>query len=478
MSELPYKIVIGLEVHVQLATQSKLFCRCPAEYGAEPNANVCPVCLGLPGALPVLNRRAVELAALAARALGAEVHRRSVFARKNYFYPDLPKGYQISQYDQPFATGGAVQLEPGEGGPSVGLERIHLEEDAGKSFHTGAGSTLIDMNRCGVPLIEIVSKPEIHSPEQAHRYLSELRRVLMYIGICDGNMERGSLRCDANLSVRPKGSTALGTKTEIKNLNSFRGVERGLRAVIDHQLEVLGTGGRIVRQTMLWDAKAQRLAGMRTKEEAHDYRYFPEPDLPALEMDAASLDLLEREIPELPMARRSRFTGEYQLPPYDVEILASTRPLADYFEACARASGSPKAASNWILNELLREVSDEQVSTGSFPVRAEDLAELLNLMADGTISGRIAKEVFAEMVTTGSGPRQVVESKGLVQVTDESALSEVARQVIEEHDDVVDKIRGGKDRAIEFLVGQVMKKTRGRAHPGLVNRILRRRLGL
>ena len=389
--------VIGLEVHAQLRTKSKLFCPCPVVFGREPNTQVCPVCLGLPGALPVVNRRAVEMAGLTALALGAEIRSCSIFARKNYFYPDLPKGYQISQYDRPFASGGCVPLDPEDESRAIPLSRIHLEEDAGKSIHTEEGRSLIDMNRCGVPLVEIVSEPKIRSPEEAHRYLTELRKILMYAGVSDGSMQEGSLRCDANLSVRPRGSTGMGVRTEIKNLNSFRAVERGLRAALERQAAALHAGDTRVPETVLWDAGSQRLVAMRAKEPARDYRYFPEPDLFPLEINETWVEDRMHGIPELPMPRVRRFMREFRLPRSDAEILTQSRPLAEYFETCARRCGDPKTAGHWIMTELLHEVDEMDVSTGNFPVKAEDLANLLNLISDGTLSHRMAKDLFSRV---------------------------------------------------------------------------------
>jgi aspartyl-tRNA(Asn)/glutamyl-tRNA(Gln) amidotransferase subunit B len=468
-----YEPIIGLEVHAQLKTESKMFCPCRVEFGAEPNTNVCPVCLGLPGALPVVNRKAVEMAVLVSKALHAEIGTRSVFARKNYFYPDLPKGYQISQYDRPLATGGRVLLESGDGAVTIRLSRIHLEEDAGKSFHTGEGRTLVDMNRCGVPLLEIVSEPDMRSPEEAYRYLSELRRVLMYLDVCDGHLEEGSIRCDANLSMRRRHSWEMSTRTEIKNLNSLRGVEKGLEAAIDRQIESLESRRDVAQETMLWDAGTQRLVLMRAKEEAHDYRYFPEPDLLPLKLETSWLRTIASEIPELPMEKLTRFMDEYRLPRYDAEILTQTRPLADYYEGCVRRCRDPKAASNWIMTEVLREVGEKDVSTGRFPVRAELLGDLLNLIAAGTINRTTAKEVFGEMISGGGSAQQIVESKGLAQLTDEATLAEVAREGIGEYPAEVEKVRAGREGVFSFLVGEVMKRTQGRANPRLANEVLR-----
>ena len=475
-----YEAVIGLEVHAQLLTESKIFCRCSTEFGAEPNTHVCPVCLGMPGVLPVLNRKAVDYAIRMGLAVNGRINRHAVFARKNYFYPDLPKGYQISQYEEPLIEGGYVDLEDGETTRRVRLVRIHLEEDAGKSVHAeeyvGENETLIDLNRCGVPLIEIVSQPDLRSPHEAYLYLTKLRQLVRYLGICDGNMEQGSLRCDANVSVRPKGSSELGVKTELKNMNSIRGVERALEFEVKRQIEILSSGGRVTQQTLLWDEKRGVAEPMRTKEMAHDYRYFPEPDLVPLHVDEEWIEEIRSQMPELPDARRRRFVEEYGLPEYDALVLTESRELADYYEAVVATGADPKKASNWIMGEVLRILNSQKIEISAFKVKPEQLAELIELVNSGAISGNAGKAVLAEMANTGKRARQVVEEKGLVQISDESALKEAVEQVLAEHPKEVERYRQGEKKLLGFFVGQVMRLTRGKANPRLVNELLRKEL--
>ena len=475
-----YEAVIGLEVHAQLLTESKIFCRCSTEFGAEPNTHVCPVCLGMPGVLPVLNRKAVDYAIRMGLAVNGRINRHAVFARKNYFYPDLPKGYQISQYEEPLIEGGYVDLEDGETTRRVRLVRIHLEEDAGKSVHAeeyvGENETLIDLNRCGVPLIEIVSQPDLRSPHEAYLYLTKLRQLVRYLGICDGNMEQGSLRCDANVSVRPKGSSELGVKTELKNMNSIRGVERALEFEVKRQIEILSSGGQVTQQTLLWDEKRGVAEPMRTKEMAHDYRYFPEPDLVPLHVDEGWIEEIRSQMPELPDARRRRFVEEYGLPEYDALVLTESRELADYYEAVVAAGADPKKASNWIMGEVLRMLNSQKIEISAFKVKPEQLAELIELVNSGAISGNAGKAVLAEMANTGKRARQVVEEKGLVQISDESALKEAVEQVLAEHPKEVERYRQGEKKLLGFFVGQVMRLTRGKANPRLVNELLRKEL--
>jgi aspartyl-tRNA(Asn)/glutamyl-tRNA(Gln) amidotransferase subunit B len=476
-----YEAVIGLEVHCQLLTESKIFCGCSTRFGAPPNTNVCPICLGMPGVLPVLNRRAVEFALRAALALECAVQPRSIFARKNYFYPDLPKGYQISMYDRPLAVKGRLEIDTPCGRRAIGITRIHMEEDAGKLLHEGLPdserSSYVDFNRSGVPLIEIVSEPDLRTPEEAHAYYSGLRALLVAIGVTDGNMEEGSLRCDANVSLRPRGREAFGTKAELKNLNSFRFVQRALEHEIRRQTDLLDRGERVVQETRLYDPKQDRTSPMRSKEEAHDYRYFPEPDLLPLDVSGTWIEQVRKSLPELPAARRARFVTEYGLPEKDAQVLVSEAALADYFEAAARATGGDaKAAANWVTTEVLRKVNERKTGVSSIPLDPGRLGSLIRLVKDGSISGKIAKEVFEEIYDSGRDPDEVVRERGLSQVSDEETIREAIDQVIAQNQDQVAKYRGGKTGLLGFFVGQVMKTTGGKANPALVNRLLKDRL--
>jgi aspartyl-tRNA(Asn)/glutamyl-tRNA(Gln) amidotransferase subunit B len=458
--------VIGLEVHARLLTRTKIFCGCPTAFGAPPNTSVCPVCLGYPGALPVLNRRAVELAIRMALATGSEVHRLSVFARKNYFYPDLPKGYQISQFDQPLATGGSVR--------GVRLRRIHMEEDAGKLLHE-PDTSLVDLNRAGTPLIEIVTEPDIADAEQAGLYLTRLRQILMYTGVCDGNMEEGSLRCDANVSMHREGEP-LGTRTEIKNLNSFRFLGRAIEFEIARQTALLESGGRVVQETRLFDPVAGETRVMRSKEEAHDYRYFPEPDLAPLAIDEAWIERVRAELPALPDARIARYGSEWQIPAADAEVLVASREVADYFEETARASGNPRAAANWVRNDVLRALNDRRIGIAELRVAPQMLARLVQLIDRGAVGGKAAKDVFEEMAASGETPEAIVERKGLAQVSDPVAIREAALEVLRKNASSVEQYRAGSAKVFGFLVGQLMKEMRGKANADLANAILRQLL--
>jgi aspartyl-tRNA(Asn)/glutamyl-tRNA(Gln) amidotransferase subunit B len=475
-----YEAVIGLEIHAQLMTATKIFCGCSTSFGAPPNTHVCPVCLGLPGALPVLNRAAVDYAVRMALALGCDVHEQSVFARKNYFYPDLPKGYQISQYERPLATGGGLDIRVNGTSKFVRLTRIHMEEDAGKSLHEGFPDsdrrTYLDFNRAGVPLIEIVTEPDMRSAEEAAHFFEKLRQLAVWLGVNDGNMEEGSLRCDANVSVRRAGDTTLGTKAEVKNVNSFRYLQKALEYEIERQIDIIEHGGRVVQETRLFDSAQGRTFSMRSKEEAHDYRYFPEPDLPPVVVDEARRNEIRASLPELPEARQQRFVSEYSLPEYDANLLTQSRLLADYFEATARAAGNPKAASNWIMGEILRTMKERGIGIEQIPVTPEALAGLIKLVDRGTISSTVAKDVFGKMYDTGRSAEDIVQSEGLAQVGDEDALLGLVREAIAANPDAVAQFRKGRNNAFGFLVGAVMKASRGKANPKVVNELLRREL--
>lgn len=480
-----YEVVIGLEVHAQLKTASKIFCGCSTTYGAEPNTHTCPICLGLPGILPVLNKKAVEHALMMALASHCQVATESHFARKNYFYPDLPKGYQISQHELPLAEHGQIEIETNlperersqtsHGIKRIGLTRIHLEEDAGKSIHNDAeGLSYIDFNRCGVPLIEIVSEPDISSTGEAVTYLKRLRSILSYLGISSGNMEEGSFRCDVNLSLRRKGMKGFGTRTELKNMNSFRHVQKALEYEIKRQLDILESGQEVIQETRLWNENEGKTYPMRSKEESHDYRYFPEPDLLPLVIDQEWLDAIANRLPELPDEKMKRFMDQYGLPKYDSEVLTSSIELADYFEICARETGDAKMVSNWIMSELLRAIKGDDREIEDCPVSPSALTGLLKMIKDGTISGKIGKDVFKEMYREGKSARAIVKDKGLIQISDEAEIAAIIEQVLRGNPEQVAKYKKGKKKLLGFFVGQVMKKTKGKANPRLVNEILKR----
>jgi aspartyl-tRNA(Asn)/glutamyl-tRNA(Gln) amidotransferase subunit B len=477
-----YEVVIGLEVHAQLLTRSKMFCGCPTGFGAPPNTQTCPICQGMPGSLPVVNRRAIEFAVRAALAFNCRINPACRFARKHYYYPDMPKNYQISQYEEPLAEDGWLAIEvPGEGTRSIGIQRLHLEEDVGKLVHEGtletARASLVDFNRSGVPLMETVSRPDLRSPEEAAAYLREFRAVLVALGVCDGNMEEGSLRCDANISLRSRGATLLGTKVEVKNMNSFRNVQRALEFEARRQAAALAAGERIVQETRLWDADHGSTRSMRTKEFAHDYRYFPEPDLVPLHIDAAWVDELRAALPELPQARRQRFVSQYGLPAYDAAVLTQSRALADYYEQAVAAFPHPKTVSNWVMSELLREIpAEDERAIAAAPVPPGRLAGLLRLVEDGTISGKIAKDVFDKMVQGGEDAEAIVRREGLSQISDTAELQRIVTEVVAANAKAVEDYRKGKTSAAKALVGQVMKATGGKANPALVNQLLQEKL--
>ena len=472
-----YEIVIGLEVHAQLLTRTKMFCGCPTAFGAPPNTQTCPVCQGMPGSLPVINRRAVEFGIKTALAIGCTVNADNRFARKHYYYPDMPKNYQISQYEEPLAVHGHLDVEVGGAARRIGIERLHLEEDVGKLIHEGtletAQSSQVDFNRAGVPLMEIVSKPDMRATEEAGAYLRALRAIVVYLGVCDGNMEEGSLRCDANISLRKHGAAELGTKVEIKNMNSFRNVQHALEHEIKRQARALDAGLRIVQETRLWDPDKGHTVSMRSKEFAHDYRYFPEPDLPPLDVEARWVEAVRATLPELPAAKRQRFAKVYLLNAHDADVVTQSQGVANYFEEAAKESSNPKAIGNWVVNEVLRIVPlDDEKAIKLFPIKATDLTGLVTLIDDGTISGKIAKDVFEKMYRSGEDARSIVSREGLTQVADAGALGTVVDKVLAEHPKVALDYKAGKKAALGFLVGQVMKVTAGKASPGVVNSLL------
>jgi aspartyl-tRNA(Asn)/glutamyl-tRNA(Gln) amidotransferase subunit B len=475
-----YEPVIGLEVHVQLATRTKIFCGCPTSFGAPPNTNVCPVCLGLPGALPVLSRRAVELAIEAALALNCRVNSSSIFARKNYFYPDLPKGYQISQYDQPLAERGYADIEVGGVHKRIGITRVHMEDDAGKSIHEGFKDsdryTYVDLNRSGTPLIEIVSEPDLRSADEAHAYLTAVKQVLQYVDISSCDMEKGHLRCDANVSVRLKGAEEFGTKAEVKNLNSFRFLKLAVDQEIERQVGILETGGRVMQETRLFNPDTGETVGMRSKEHAHDYRYFPEPDLIPLRVSEDWLNAIRAKMPELPDKIRQRFITQYKIRPYDAQVLTADRNTSVYFEGAAAISGDPQASANWIMGDLAGALKEAGKDITESPITSGTLGELVGMIAQGKISGKLAKEVFPKMFATGEPAETIMQREGLTQISDEGALGKIIDEVIAANPKQLEQYRSGKTTVINFFLGQVMKASRGQADPAAVTKILQHKL--
>jgi len=473
-----YEVVIGMEVHAQLLTQSKMFCACGTTFGLPANTQTCPVCLGMPGTLPVINQKALEMAIRTGLALNCRIRSGNRFARKNYFYPDLPKGYQISQYEAPICEDGWVEIDGVGARKRIRIRRAHLEEDAGKNIHDGgtAGSK-VDLNRAGTPLLEIVTEPDLRSADEVVVYLKMLRETLMYLEVCDGNMEQGSLRCEPNLSLRPVGSAALGTKVELKNINSFKFVKDALEYEIKRQTKVVSQGGRIQQETRLWDVEKGETAVMRSKEDAHDYRYFPDPDLVPLSISDQWIEELRKTLPEQPAARQKRFVAELGLPEYDAGVLTSSKALADYFEACVELYQQPKTMSNWVMGELLRELNNAGTDAATSPLSPERLVSLLKLVDSGTISLKVAREIFPELYASGKSPEQIIQEKGLTQVSDEAALGKIVDEVIAKNPQQVSQYRGGKETLLGFFVGQVMKVSGGKANPGKVNELLKRKLG-
>lgn len=479
---MPYEAVIGLEVHAQMLTDSKMFCGCSTTFGAGPNTQTCQICIGMPGVLPVMNGKALEFTIRTGLATHCTVSSYSRFARKNYFYPDLPKGYQISQYELPICEHGYVDITVGGERRRIGITRIHMEEDAGKNIHEGSGNySFVDLNRAGVPLMEIVSEPDIRTPGEASEYMRKLRTIVRYLGVCDGNMEQGSLRCDANVSIRPAGSRELGVKVEMKNINSFRFVEKALEYEIKRQIRTLEDGGKIVQETRLWDPSTNKTQSMRTKEEAHDYRYFPEPDLVPIIASQDRINEIKASLPELPDTKKDRFMATYGLPEYDADLLTSERAAADWFEEAvasyAVSVSGPKVVSNWMMGDLTRLLNEENKTIEGCPIKPSGLADMLKLMDNGTISGKIAKTIFEEMYRTGKSAGEIVREKGLTQISDSGVIEKAVDEVIAKHPGEVERFRGGDEKLIGFFVGQVMKATKGKANPQMVNELLKKKLG-
>lgn len=472
-----YEAVIGLEVHAQLLTNTKLFCGCSTKFGLPPNTNVCPVCLGHPGTLPMTNKQAIEFSVLMGLAVNCRINKSSVFARKNYFYPDLPKGYQISQFEEPICEDGFIEISyEDEKLKIIRIKRIHLEEDAGKSIHDQGSGTLVDLNRCGTPLIEIVTEPDISSAKEAYEYLTSLKQIITYLGICDGNMEEGSLRCDANVSVRLKGEKELGTKTEVKNMNSFRNVERAIDFEINRQIEIIEEGGIITQETLLWNADLNEAFPMRSKEESHDYRYFPDPDLLPVIVSEELKNEIANQMPELPKIRKQRFINDYKIPEYDAEILTSSKELADYYENVLRVTDDYKSASNWVMGDILKVINENKILITEFIVSPENIGKLINLINNKTISTTIGREVFAEMLKDNKEPQIIVKEKNLVQISDSSQIEKVIDEIIASNEKQVEEYRNGKEKVLGFLVGQIMRETKGKANPQVVNEILIQKL--
>jgi len=473
-----YEAVIGLEAHAQMLTESKIFCGCSTKFGSEPNTQTCPVCIGMPGVLPVLNRKALEFAIKTGLAMNCRIASYSRFARKNYFYPDLPNGYQISQYELPICEHGFLEILVKGQTRRIGITRVHMEEDAGKNIHEGSGNfSFVDLNRTGVPLMEIVSEPDMRTPGEASEYMKKLRAILRYLGVCDGNMEQGSLRCDANVSVRPVGQRELGTRTEVKNINSFKFVEKALEYEIKRQIRLLEEGGKVIQETRLWDSSRGITESMRGKEEAHDYRYFPEPDLVPMMPTNEWVDEIRTSLPELPDKKRGRFISAYGLPEYDADLLTAEKTMAEWFEEAVRAGAQPKTVSNWMTGELARLLNEENTSIETCQLKPVQLAEMIRLIDNGTISGKIAKTVFDEMYRTAKNPEEIIKEKGLLQISDSGAIEKAIDEVIEKNPKEAERFRAGDEKLISFFVGQVMKSTRGKANPQMVNEILKKKLG-
>ncbi|MBI4682606.1 MAG: Asp-tRNA(Asn)/Glu-tRNA(Gln) amidotransferase subunit GatB [Nitrospirae bacterium] len=472
-----YEAVIGLEIHAQLLTESKMFCGCSTKFGSGPNTQTCPVCIGMPGVLPVMNRKAIEYVVKTGLAMNCEISPYSRFARKNYFYPDLPKGYQISQYELPLCGHGFVEITVNGSSRKIGLTRIHLEEDAGKNIHEGAGNeSFVDLNRAGTPLMEIVSEPDIRTPQEAVEFVKKLRAIVRYIGVCDGNMEEGSLRCDANVSVRPAGQQELGTKAEIKNMNSFRFIEKALEYEIKRQIKVLKESGRIIQETRLWDSNRGVTESMRSKEEAHDYRYFPEPDLMPVEFEQSWIDEIKTSICELPDIKRARYVKEFNLPEQDAGLLTSEKAVAEWFEEAVKSGGAPKSVGNWMMGDLMKLLNEENRQIEECMLKPKQLVDMLSLIDKGVISGKIAKTVFEEMYKTGRDAGVIVKEKGLVQVSDESEIEKAVDDVLANSPNEVERFKAGDAKLMGFFVGQIMKATKGKANPKIVNELLRKKL--
>ena len=472
-----FETVIGLEIHAQLLTDTKIFCGCSTKFGGAPNSHTCPVCLGMPGVLPVLNKKVVEFAMKMSLATNCEINKSCSFARKNYFYPDLPKGYQISQFAYPLSEHGYVFLDVDGAQKKIGLTRIHMEEDAGKLMHDEHNPvSYVDLNRAGVPLIEIVSEPDMRSPAEAADYLKRLHEILVYLEICDGNMEEGSFRCDANVSIRPMGQKEFGTRAELKNMNSFRNVQRALEYEIKRQQYLIESGGKVVQETRLWDDAQGASISMRSKEEAHDYRYFPDPDLVPILVDDAWVEKIRKELPELPLAKRERFLKDYHIPEYDAGVLTADKALAQYYEDVVKLCDKPKQASNWVMGDVLRFLNEDKLDIRQCPITAGALADMIKLIETGTISGKMAKDIIPDMYKTGKSPQKIIEEKGLVQITDEGELAKTITAIIEANPAQLADYRGGKGKLFGFFVGQVMKATQGKANPQLVNDMLKKML--